>query len=217
MAYDVSVQFNRLTGGPDWLRSERFDIEATPAAGAIPTGTSSKIHDQMVKQMLQSLLAERFKLAVHRETKEMPVYAALVGKNGPKLTKSKLEEKDCVPPSGVPEIGISCHSFNGGRGRGMHGEAVDLADLVTFASGWTDRPLVDKTGIQGLFNIQTDGWQVMQTGPAPASDTKGEDGKLLVDEPTIFEIFERLGLTLEPQKGNVDVLVIEHVEKPDAN
>jgi uncharacterized protein (TIGR03435 family) len=215
MAYDFP--FNRLSGGPDWIRSERFDIEATPPAGAIPQGSSSKVREQAVRQMIQTLLAERFKLVIRRETKELPVYAVLVGKNAPKLEKSKLEEKDCAAAEGA-EGGVRCHSSSGGRGRGIHGEAMTVSDLATFVAPYTDRAaVVDKTGIQGLFNIQTTGWLPMQAGPPPAPDAKGEDGRLLIDQPTIFQIFESLGLRLEPQKAEVDTFVIEHVEKPGAN
>jgi uncharacterized protein (TIGR03435 family) len=216
-AYDVPFQSNRLSGGPEWLRSDRFDIEATPPAGVIPADAPSKVREQMVRQMLQTLLADRFKLTVRREMKEQPVYAAVVGKNGPKLEKSKLEEKDCDAGASTSTIGTTCHSFNGGRGRGLHGQAVDISDMVTFVSNWTDRPVVDKTGLKGLFNIQTDGWLPMQTGPPPAADAKGEDGKLLADQPTIFEIFERLGLKLEPQRAPVEMFVVEHAEKPTEN
>jgi uncharacterized protein (TIGR03435 family) len=216
-AYDIPFKSDRLSGGPDWLRSDRFDIEATPPAGAFPAGTPEKVREQMVKQMLQTLLAERFKLVLRRETKELPVYAAIVGKNGPKLEKSTLAEKDCEAASGAREFGVSCHSFNGGRGRGAHGQAVDMSDLTAFVSGWTDRPVVDKTGIRGLFNIQTEGWLPMEAGPPPSQDARGENNKLLIDQPTIFEIFEKLGLKLEPQKSPLEVFVIEHVEKPDAN
>ena len=216
-AYDVPFQSNRLSGGPEWLRSDRFDIEATPPAGAIPADAPSKVRDQMIRQMLQTLLADRFKLTVRREMKEQPVYAAVVGKNGSKLEKSKLEEKDCDAVASTSTIGTTCHSFNGGRGRGLHGQAVDISDMVTFVSNWTDRPVVDKTGLKGLFNVQTDGWLPMQTGPPPAADAKGEDGKLLADQPTIFEIFERLGLKLEPQRAPVEMFVVEHAEKPTEN
>jgi uncharacterized protein (TIGR03435 family) len=217
MAYNLPFQSNRLSGGPDWIRSERFDIEATPAAGAIPAGVSSTVRQDMIRSMLQTLLAERFKMTVRRETKEQPVYAVVVGKNGPKLEKSKMEEKDCQASTAQWGNGATCHSVMGGQGRGLHGEALDIADFALYVSNWTDRPVVDKTGLRGLFNIQTDGWLPMRTGPAPAPDAKGEDGKLLVDQPTIFEIFERLGLKLEQQKAPVDMFVIEHAERLTEN
>jgi uncharacterized protein (TIGR03435 family) len=154
---------------------------------------------------------------LRRETKEQPVYVAVVGKNGPRLEKSKLEEKDCQ--ARAAEIGNpdACHNFMGGRGRGLHGQAVDISDLVASVSNYTDRPVIDKTGLPGLFNIQTDAWLPMQAGPPPAPDAKGEDGKLLADQPTIFEIFERLGLKLEPQKAPVEMFVIEHAERLTEN
>ena len=69
-AYNVPFQMGRLSGGPDWIRSERFDIEATPGAGVIPATASSAVRADMVRQMMQTLLAERFKLTMRRETKE---------------------------------------------------------------------------------------------------------------------------------------------------
>ena len=167
--------------------------------------------------MLQNLLADRFKMSVRRETKDQPVYAAVIGKGGPKLEKSKLTEKDCQAGSGTFGDRNSCHNIAGGRGRGMHGEAVDMSDVVVFVSNWTDHPVVDRTGITGLFRIETDGWLPMQAGPPPAPDAKGEDGRLLVDQPTIFEIFNRLGLKLELQKAPVDMFVIDHIERPAEN
>jgi uncharacterized protein (TIGR03435 family) len=137
----------------------------------------------------------------------------VVGKNGPRLEKSKIQEKDCLADKAEFGNGATCHSFTGGQGRGLHGQAVNIEDVALYVSNWTDRPVVDKTGLHGLFNVQTDGWLAMRAGPAPPPDAKGEDGRLLADQPTIFEIFERLGLKLEPQRAPVDMFVIEHVER----
>jgi uncharacterized protein (TIGR03435 family) len=216
-AYGLPFQSNRLSGGPDWIRSDRFDIEAAPPPGSIPAGTSSKIRQDTIRQMLRTLLADRFKMSIKRETNDQPVYAAVIGKNGPKLEKSKLEEKDCQAGPAAFGDPTTCHSIGGGRGRGMHGAAVDMSDLVIWVANWTDHPVIDKTGLKGLFRIDTDGWLPMQAGPPPAPDAKGEDGKLLVDQPTIFEIFNRLGLKLELQRAPVDMFVIDHIERPLEN
>jgi uncharacterized protein (TIGR03435 family) len=217
MAYGLPIQSNRLSGGPDWIRSDRFDIEATPPPGAISAGASSKVRQDAIRQMLQTLLADRFKMSIQRETKDQPVYAAVIGKNGPKLEKSKLEEKDCQAGPATFGDRASCHSIAGGRGRGMHGDAVDMSDVVVFVANWTDHPVVDRTNLKGLFRIETDGWLPLQAGQAPSPDAKGEDGKLLVDQPTIFEIFNRMGLKLELQRAPVDMFVIDHIEKPIEN
>jgi uncharacterized protein (TIGR03435 family) len=155
-AYDVPFQSVQLSGGPDWIRSERYDIEAIAGVGAVPAGLSTKAREDKTRSMLQTLLAERFKLTIRREAKEIPVYAVVAGKNGPKLQKAKIEEKDC--PEGPENYGVSCHSIMGGMGRGLHGKAIAISDVVRFVENWSDRPMVDKTGIPGLFEIETDGW-----------------------------------------------------------
>jgi bla regulator protein blaR1 len=208
----------RLTGGPDWIRSQEgvFDIEAT---GVFPAGLSEKARVNRGRLMLQALLADRFKLKIHRETREMPVYALVVGKGGPKLQKADIEEKDCPEPdasaTALPDPATRCHNLGGGRGRGLHARAVSMQDLVEGVENYTDRPLLDKTGIKGLYHIETTGWQPMQVAPFPPGAK--QDGVDMADLPTIFTVFEKLGLKLESQKDKVDVYVIDHVEKPSEN
>ncbi len=107
VAYDLPFksQFQppRLTGGPEWehAASERYDIEAVAPVGAIPPGLPRKAREDKMKLMLQSLLEERFKLKMRKEPKDQPVYAIVVAKNGPKLEKAKMQEKDC-PDTGAP-------------------------------------------------------------------------------------------------------------------
>jgi uncharacterized protein (TIGR03435 family) len=216
IAWNVGFQSVRLSGGPAWINSidGLYDIEAKAPEGAFPPGLPANIRDQRMKQMLQALLEDRFKLKIRRETRELPVYAVVVAKNGPKLDKAKIEEKDCLQTA---TIGAACHTIMGGRGRGLHGEAVSLSDVLSYVENWTDRPLVDKTGIQGLFNIQTRGWTELQPGQAPPPGAKAEDGSDLADVPTLFTVFEQLGLKLQAQKGSADIFVIEHVERPSDN
>ncbi len=99
----------------------------------------------------------------------------------------------------------------------MHGQAVDMSDLAMYVENWAERPVVDMTGIQGLFHIETRGWLPMTPGPAPAAGAKAEDGGDLADLPTLFEVFEKMGLKLEARKAPVDIFHIDSIEKPSQN
>lgn len=212
IAYDLPFQSSRLTGGPAWVRSgsDTFDIDARAPQDALPPGLLGRAREARLKRMLQALLAERFNLTLRRETTEMGVYAIVIGKNGPKLKPAAVEEKDC--PDGEDRPG-SCHLFNGGQGRGLHGEAVDMSDLALFVANWTDRPLLDKTGLTGLYNIQTPGWTPLRA----REDGREAEGASDPDRPSLFAIFESLGLKLEVQKAPVEMFIIQHAEKPSEN
>ncbi len=217
-AYDLPFnQSPRLTGGPDWIRSQdaAYDIEAT---GVFPDGLSDKARTDRQRLMVQALLADRFKLVIHRETKEIPVYALVVAKGGPKLQKADVDEKDCPDSSASPppDPTTLCHTFMGGRGRGIHARAVSIAELVNGMQNWTDRPLVDKTGVQGLYHIETSPWLPMQVGPPPAPGAT-QDGVSVEELSTIFDVFDKLGLKMQPQKDKVDIYVIDSIEKPTEN
>lgn len=213
-AYNVPFQSQRLSGGPDWVGGQRYDIEATAESGAIPTGATPEQRDQIMRTMLQGLLAERFHLKIRREIKDLPVYAILVGKGGPKLKLAAIEEKDC---EGDAAKDIDCHNFHGGRGRGLHAKAANIEDLALFVSNWTDRPLVDKTGLAGLYQFETRGWANITPGAAPAPGTVAEDGQDAASLPTIFTIFTSLGLKLDAQHAPVEMFLIESVERPTEN
>jgi uncharacterized protein (TIGR03435 family) len=218
-AYNVGFQSNRVTGGPAWInaRDGTYDIEATSPKGAFPPGMANSVRLEKMRAMVQTLLADRFQLKIRREDKEIPIYSVVVAKNGPKLEKSKIDEKDCPGPDGPVTGGVTCHSFMGGRGRGLHGEAVTLDDTLLYVENWTDRPLVDHTGIQGLFNIQTKAWLDLQPGQTPPPGAKGEDGTELADMPTLYQVFETLGLKMEATKGRADIYVIDDIQKPASN
>jgi Protein of unknown function (DUF3738) len=105
----------------------------------------------------------------------------------------------------MPDV---CHAFNGGVGRGLHARAANMADLVSFVENWTDRPLLDKTGIRGLYRIET--------GPYLRMDAMADRWDV-PDAPTVFEMFGQLVLSMEPQRGVVEIYVIDHIEKPSEN
>jgi uncharacterized protein (TIGR03435 family) len=199
------------------MMEERFDIEASPAAGAIPPGTSAKDRGALVRPMMQALLTERFKLKMRVDAKEQPVYALVVAKNGPRLQKAAIQEKDCedVQPD-QPKV---CHRIGGGQGRGIHGEAVDLDDVALFVQNWTDRPVIDQTGLTDLYNIQTEGWAPMRLRPPNPDGTtpKGDAGINDSDRQTLADVFRQLGLAMESQRAVVDMYVVEHIEHPVGN
>jgi len=202
-AYKVRSQ--QVTG-PSWLDSDRFDI-----AAKLPEGATN---DQ-VPVMLQNLIIERFKLALHLEKKEMPVYALVVGKNGPKLEKAEDGESAPGERSGI--------NFNNGSLPGWALITAYRATLSLFAdslTGMMDRPVIDETGMEGKYNFafevaaedlrflknpgaEESGAAKVEGGPAPDS-TPG---------PSIFSALQKIGLKLEPRKAPLDFIVIDKGER----
>ncbi|HEY5481883.1 MAG TPA: TIGR03435 family protein [Verrucomicrobiae bacterium] len=172
--------------GPSWLDSERYDIVAKVPKGAPPG---------QIPSMLQNLLAERFRMSVHWETKQTPGYALVVGKSGPKLTKSALE--DATRRS---------FGFNGSGHLAWKGET--LADVATVLSTFLDRPVVDMTEIPGIFDITLDAAPDSLPGlhfGAPSEDS--------ASFPSIFAAIRGLGLNLEPREVPVKQLVVDSAQK----
>jgi len=203
-AYDIpwqSIETFRIKGVPDSLLTERYDIEATADRASISNSAPVKSRNRTIRLMLQAVLADRFKLQIARRTEVMSVYAITIGQHGSKLEKAKIEPGDCQ--ESAPFGGSGCHQFLGGAGRGIRGAAVDIADLALYVSNWSDAPLIDQTGLTDLFSIQTDGWSTM-----PSDDPT---------RPTLFSVFERLGLKLVRKKAPIEVFVVQHVERPSLN
>jgi uncharacterized protein (TIGR03435 family) len=215
-AYGYPVRSTgRLSGGPGWIESEMYDIRATSNPNDFPSGLPARERTDRIRLMLQTLLADRFKLAIHRETKDLPVYALMIAKNGPRLQRAKLAEKECPEDPAVPDPNaVTCHRTYGGQGRGINGQNVDMLDLTQFLTSVMDRPVVDKTGIQGLFEIKTEGWTPLQPG-----QTSGEsDGANDPNRLSLFSVLqEQLGLRLEATRAPLEIIAIDHVERPDEN
>jgi len=112
---------------------------------------------------------------------------------------------------------VLCHTFNGGQGRGLHGRAVNMSDLVSHVEDFTGRPLLDKTGIKGLYRIETKAWLPPGLTQELPPGAKAEDGSLFADLPTLFEVFAGLGLKMESKNDAVDVYVVDHIERPSEN
>ena len=214
-AYNVPFQGTQLSGGPDWIRSMQgvYDIEAKADADALAS-LSPKDRAYKLRLMTQTLLAERFRLSIRREIKDQPVYVLTVGKNGAKLQSSKLQEKDCDSPTN------QCHVGGASQGQGIHAKAFDMADLVISVSNFTDRPLIDRSGLTGLYDIDTDGWVPMRARPPrpPGQEPSVEDLAFAdPTRPTLYMIFEKLGLKMESSRALVEMFVIDNVEKPSPN
>jgi uncharacterized protein (TIGR03435 family) len=198
LKFAYGLQSRQIIGGPPWLTSDKFDIEAQPDGEGQPS-------DKQWKMMIQKLLASRFKLTLHHEKKELSVYALVVGKNGPKLTKSQGD------PNGLPGLFF--------RGLGVLPVAnATMGDFAGVMQGAVlDRPVVDQTGLKGRFDFilkwtpdesQFEGLGIKVPPPSDAANAP----------PGLFTaIQEQLGLKLEATKAPVDVLVIDHVEKPSEN
>jgi uncharacterized protein (TIGR03435 family) len=202
-AYGVDVA--RISGGPAWVSTERYDVVAT-----LPTNASQG----QIPILLQTLLADRFGLTVRRDTKMSQVYALVPAKGGPKLKRS--EAATSISSNGPATIfsapGIV--SANGGGIRLCCGKAklvgISMARLADLLSSQTDRPVQDNTGIQGLFDVSLD-WTPEEVRPQP-------EGAASPAGASIYSaIQEQLGLRLEPRTAPSEYLAIEHATRPTDN
>jgi uncharacterized protein (TIGR03435 family) len=158
-----SIQPYQISGGPPWLDSVRYDVSAIPADGP-KAGSNVAEVKRAVVQMLQSLLADRFQLTIHRETRELPVYALVVakkdGKLGPRLIASK--EDSCAPPDpSIPPLAfdpgklppLSCGSLMVVQSRRWKGASITPAQLCPLFARIVERAVVDKTGLTGKYDL----------------------------------------------------------------
>jgi uncharacterized protein (TIGR03435 family) len=228
-----SVRPFQIQGLPGWTDSERYDLHAKARVGGAPEplnrGSMQKSMAEMWV-MLQALLEDRFQLKLHRETKELPVYALSIAKGGPKLQKADCVMYDPENPPSPPAPGAKrpnyCGNINmsgSGSNRTLDAAGVTMRDLIERAlPNIVGRMVIDRTGLNDTFNVHLE-WapdvpmpRLAGAGgaddpgrPAPSTENQG---------PSIFSaIQEQLGLKLESTKGPVEVLVIDHVEKPSAN
>jgi uncharacterized protein (TIGR03435 family) len=208
---------DRILGAPAWVKTDRFDIQAKVDDADVPR--LSKITMEQRRQMLLPLLADRFGLKFHHETREQAVYALVVAKGGSKLKESSAPD---VTPGEAPPRRMTMI-----RGRGnIEGQGSSIENLTHVLSDQLGRTIVDKTGLNGTYdytlNWTPDDAPPLGGGPGggAGSGPPGADNAPPPDAggPSLFTaIQEQLGLKLESQKGPVDVVVIDHVEAPSAN
>jgi uncharacterized protein (TIGR03435 family) len=229
MVAAYKIPSNRIIGAPPWFDSEYFDIEATHE----DPGPDDAATDDGNDLRLQSLLADRFKLAIHLETRRLPVYdlvLATPGKLGPQLQTNSgncgdFQQTDLRKPPAASvatstPASLNCGdiSSSGGRARvRVLGRGVTVAKLVEVLSGtpsaqFVERPIVDRTGLTGTIDFD-----LLFTPPQIA--TTGDQASADPSAPAPFEpaLREELGLQLKGDTGSVDVIVIDHVEQPSAN
>lgn len=202
-AYDVKDY--QITG-PDWLRTDRFDIVATvpepaspdaaPAASAGQTppapnnGQAAPVLTAAMRQMLQKLLNDRFQITLHHEQRDLPVYAMVVGKNGTKLKEAETPGRSSV-------------QMNGGTVTLRNVTVQELLDYMSrLRTAEMDRPVVDNTGLKGQYNVTVNLFGTQEEMMAALN--KGDFGT------SIFTLLqEQLGLKLEPEKLPLDMIVID--------
>ena len=207
--------------GPDWLSSTRFHLEAKVAPGTT---------EVQLNVMIQNLLAERFNLTFHHETKELAVYELTVATNGPKLQEANMDvhppsvrEPGSPPPTigepdsvGFPQIPSGRPIMLGRMTNGIMrwtGKIQSLANLASFLGGELERPVLDKTGLNGQYDFtlaySRDGLRPMGPAAAPGVPSADPSGG-----PSLFKaVQEQLGLRLDQKRDGVDILVLDHIDK----
>jgi uncharacterized protein (TIGR03435 family) len=201
-----SVKDFQIMGGPAWMYNDRFDITAK---GNAVTGVDG------IQAMVQSLLADRYKLAFHRETKEMPIYEPVAAKGGLKIAAPK--EGSCVVvdpknPPNPPRPGEPpprfCGTVRMGRGL-LEAYGINMDRFLSVLSDTVGRRVIDKTAFAGTFDVHLEYTPDEVAAGGTSSDSQA---------PSIFTALqEQLGLRLDNSKGPVEVLVIDHLEKPSEN
>jgi uncharacterized protein (TIGR03435 family) len=188
----MSYQTRRIQmqGGPAWIDSERFDIVAKADMD------QGRVQREQWPLMIQGLLEDRFKLAVHKETKETQVYALVLGKNPPKLQPSKEAGETLSTPG--PRGQINFHK-------------MPLVGLVNTVSNILHTPVVDQTGVTGFFDFTLDPMQ-FATPPSPDNPIRPDYGELVMRA-----VEEQLGFKLEKKKASLEFTIIDHAEKPTEN
>jgi len=203
-AYDVMLF--QCVGGPAWFESDQYDIEAKPDSATqeqLQTlGMKQRV--QVYQRMQQALFADRLKLKVHYETREMPIFALVVAKGGLKMHESKDGDTYANGLKGSDGKAFGRGAFMVGNGK-MTAQGMSMDALAGQLAATTSHIVSNKTGLTGVYDFTlrySDDMAANADSSAPSIYTALE---------------EQLGLKLEPTKGPVDVLVIDHVERPSAN
>lgn len=187
VTYAYAVRYDQLSAVPGWAADDHYDLLAKSEGEGVLTLAESR-------QMMQALLADRFQLRVHRETREVPMYALVVAKGGPKLKLS------------APDATGGCSVRGDDTGLHMECKRGSMEQLARQLAGTGDRFVVDRTGLTDRYVFRLDWWPANRPHP-PDSDV-----------PSMFDALqEQVGLRLEPTRGPLEMLVVDQVAKPSEN
>lgn len=202
---------DQLIGEPAWAKTDRFDVTGKVAAS--DEATVAKLTQDQKRVFFQQMLKERFGLVVHHETRELPEYALVIAKGGAKIEEGK---PDTSAPPDSRIRGGSRMSMDRGRMKFEDGgDGLDF--LLQILSSQTGRAVVNKTGLTGKYSF-TLTWSPQMSAGGPRGGAESDASTPLDAAPDLFTaIQEQLGLKLEPMKGPVDVVVIDHLERPGEN
>lgn len=205
----VMLNTDRISGGPSWILTDGFDVIAKATTG-VPLGAAGAGPKML---MLRTLLAERFNLRLHHEMREMPIYALLLARNdgrlGPELHRS---ETACPDTSVAPLSEQNAPCALQGTLSTMLARGQTMAAVAELFSAMTHRVVVDHSGLAGRFDFDV---KFRPERPQPSSSNQSNQPTANDDLPSIFTVLEeQLGLRLDSTRGPVDVLVIDHVERP---
>jgi uncharacterized protein (TIGR03435 family) len=220
----------QLIGAPSWLGSERYDIQAKPEDSVVEEmrKVTPEQRKDIMMQMIRGMLQDRCKLTLRYETRDLPIYSMVVAKGGPKFHEIAASADAALPP-GPPERMGSPNPLKGGvwmRGRGeVTVSDSSLPMFVNALSMQLGRPVVDNTGLIGKYEF-TLKWTPEEEGPQMFGGVGGPDSRPPTDAPpppdvngpSLFTAMqEQLGLKLEAKTAPMQVLVIDHIERPSEN
>ena len=212
---------DRISGAPSWPNSERFDIDAKMDGAAIDALKNLSPADRTLarQQMLQKLLADRFKLTIHHETKELPAYTLVIAKTGSKLQEGKPGDtyangyRDSGGRGGPGTVQIK------GRG-GLVAQGAPIVNLAGMLSWLLGHNVVDRTGLTGKYDFTLQWTPDEGESPMLSNATSAANAQPPPDPngPSLFmALQDQLGLKLESKKGPVEIIVIDHLERPSGN
>jgi uncharacterized protein (TIGR03435 family) len=201
ITYAYDVKDYQVSGGPGWLDTIRYEVLAkSGTATTEPASAAERM--TLMRAKVQALLADRFQLALHRTTKELPIFVLTVGKNGPKGLRE--------PAPGEPDLVDNGHHF------ACHKTTLDSFAKI-FLQGELGRPVINRTGLGGEYDFTMD-WVPDEGQRRLAVEESAPNPPATADGPSFFTALqEQLGLRLEPSKGPVDILVIDHAERASEN